>query len=120
MIEKMKRQTKRWGIGIVGGIMLVIGIICIPYPGPGWAIVFVGLAILAREFAWAQALLDKAKGKYDQWQAWLKRQPAWVKAVFWCLTALVVILTIWLLNGYGLLNDWLNLGQDWVRSPLFG
>lgn len=119
MIEKMKRHTKRWAIGIGGGAVLVAGIFMIPYPGPGWLVVFMGLAILAQEFPWAQRILDYAKGKYDAWQKWLKAQPGWVKAIFWCLTALVVIVTIWLLNGYGLINNWLHLGQDWVRSPFF-
>lgn len=98
--------------------MVIIGIIAIPYPGPGWLIVFTGLAILATEFDWAKRLLDFAKGKYDAWQAWLACQPVWIRAVFWTLTCVVVIITIWLLNGYGIINTLLNLNQDWVRSPL--
>lgn len=116
---KVKNGTKKITIGIVGGVVLAIGIVCIPYPGPGWLIVFAGLGILSTEFEWAQRILDYAKGKYDAWQEWLKKQALWVKAVFWLLTCAVVITTIWLLNGYGLINDWLNLGQEWVRSPLF-
>ncbi len=118
-MHKTKRQLRRIAIGIVGGVVLVIGIIAIPYPGPGWLIVFAGLAILATEFAWAQKVLDVAKGKYDEWQAWLARQPFIIKAAIWVITAIVVIITIWLLNGYGLINDWLHLGLDWVKSPLF-
>lgn len=118
-MEKTKRQIRRIAIGIGGGVVLVVGIVAIPYPGPGWLIVFAGLAILATEFVWAQRVLDVAKGKYDQWQAWLARQSSVVKAAIWTLTALVVIVTIWLLNGYGLINQWLNLGQDWLGSPLF-
>lgn len=115
----MKRRAKRISIAIFGGLLLPVGIVAIPYPGPGWLIVFAGLAILATEFDWAQRLLDFAKGKYDAWQDWLKLQAWWVKAIFWALTCVVVIVTIWLLNGYGLINQWFNLGQDWVISPLF-
>lgn len=111
-------RPKRIAIGFVGGIVLAVGIVAIPYPGPGWLIVFAGLGILATEFDWAQRVLDRAKTKYDAWQDWLKKQPAYVKAIFWLLTFAVVVFTIWILNGYGLLNEWLNLGQDWVRSPL--
>lgn len=111
--------VKRISIGVVGGLIVLIGVIAIPYPGPGWLIVFAGLGILATEFEWAQRVLDRVKSKYDAWQDWLKRQPAYVKALFWILTFIVVVVTIWLLNGYGLINQWLNLGQDWVRSPLF-
>ena len=41
-------------VGVVGLVVLAVGILAIPYPGPGWAIVFVGLAILATEFDWAR------------------------------------------------------------------
>lgn len=116
-MSAVKRSAKKIAIGIGGSVVLLSGIIMIPYPGPGWLVVFAGLAILAREFPWARRVLDFAKGKYDTWQHWLKRQPGYVKGIFWLLTCAVVIVTIWLLNGYGLLNDWFNLGQYWVKSP---
>ena len=50
-------------VGVTGGVVLVAGIIAIPYPGPGWAIVFIGLAILASEFVWAHHTLKFAKGR---------------------------------------------------------
>jgi len=108
---------RRIVVGIIGGIVLIIGIIAIPYPGPGWLIVFSGLAILATEFTWAQRLLHFARGKYDAWQNWLARQAWWVKAIFWLLTAVVVVTTLWLLNTYGLINGWLHLGFNWLNSP---
>ena len=37
----------RIGVGAIGGIVLIAGVIMIPYPGPGWLVVFAGLAILA-------------------------------------------------------------------------
>jgi hypothetical protein len=30
-------------------------------PGPGWAVIFAGLAVLAAEFVWARRLLDRLK-----------------------------------------------------------
>lgn len=115
---KTKAHMKKTLVGIVGGLVLLVGIVTIPYPGPGWLIVFTGLAILATEFAWAQRILDYAKGKYDAWQDWLKRQPLVTRVIFFVLTCVIVIMTIWLLNGYGLLNNWLNLQWDWLNSPL--
>lgn len=114
----MKKRAKKTGVTIVGFFVLIAGIIMIPYPGPGWVTVFVGLGILSTEYAWAKRLLDYAKSRYDAWEAWVRRQSAAVKAVFWLLTAAVVVVTIWLLNGYGIMNDVLGLGWDWVRSPL--
>ena len=53
-------------VGVVGLAVLGVGIVAIPYPGPGWAIVFVGLAILATEFDWARRLLSYASAALRQ------------------------------------------------------
>ena len=117
-MQEVKRQSKRIGTAIVGGLVVIIGIIAIPYPGPGWLIVFAGLAILATEFAWAQHVLDKARGEYTKWQQWLKDQKPFVRGLVIAFTCLVVVLTLWLLNMYGTLDHFLGLHQDWVHSPL--
>lgn len=114
----MKKQVKKTFVGIIGGIVLIAGVIMIPYPGPGWLVVFAGLGILSTEYAWAQRVLHYAKGKYDAWQAWIGGQNIVIKALFWLLTAAVVIVTIWLLDGYGFINHLLGLGWDWIDSPL--
>lgn len=112
------KKLRRVVVGVVGGLVLIVGIIAIPYPGPGWLIVFMGLAILSTEFSWAERVLGFARGKYDAWEEWLKHQSWWVRAIFLILTAAVVVVTLWLLNTYGLINSWLNLGQDWLDSPI--
>lgn len=115
----MKEGTKKALRTLGGGLVLLLGVIAIPYPGPGWLIVFAGLAILARDYPAAQRVLDLAKSRYDQWQDWLRRQSTFTKLVFWVLTALIVVLTIYLLNGYGIMNAVLSLNQDWLVSPFF-
>lgn len=117
-MNKAKRHAKRTVIGIAGGLVVIVGIIAIPYPGPGWLIVFTGLAILATEFEWAQRILDKAKGEYDKWQSWLKRQNMMIRAFVLLATALVVVTTIWLLNVFGILMDIFHVDISWLRSPL--
>lgn len=119
VVAEAGRKLRRLLIGIIGTLVLIVGVIAIPYPGPGWLIVFTGLAILATEFAWAGRVLQFAKGKYDAWESWLNKQKLWIKVAFWLLTAIIVVVTIWLLNGYGIINQLLGLNQDWVRSPLF-
>lgn len=120
MSENQKqRRVQRFAAGIGGGMVLIVGIIAIPYPGPGWLIVFAGLAILSREFPWAGRVLFYARGKYDAWNVWIKRQNWFIKSLTGLLTLIIVILTIYILNGYGLLNSWFNLGLDWLQSPLF-
>lgn len=115
--SKLPRSVFKTLIGIVGGVVLVAGVIMIPYPGPGWVVVFIGLAILAQEFAWAGRALDYARSRYDRWSDWVKRQHWSMKAFLFCLTSIIVIATIWLLNGYGLINAWLHLGWGWLNSP---
>lgn len=119
-MAKLHRAIRKPVIAVVGGVVLVAGIIMIPYPGPGWLVVFAGLAILATEFKWAKDVLDKAKGLYDAWQQWLKRQSFAVQALFFILTGLVVLATLWLLNVFGLLGSFLHLNFSWLKSPLFG
>lgn len=118
MIRTAKRQAKKVLIGVTGGLVVCVGVVAIPYPGPGWLIVFAGLAILSTEFEWARRMLHFARGKYDAWQTWLAQQARWVQAFFWLATAAIVVLTIWLLNGYGFINKLLGLGWSWLNSPL--
>jgi len=49
-------------IAVVGGFALLgAGIAMLALPGPGWLAIVAALAILAREFTWAQRLLDRLK-----------------------------------------------------------
>lgn len=116
---KLKKGARKIAIGIIGGLVLVAGIIAIPYPGPGWLIVFAGLAILATEFEWANRVLEYARGKYDAWAAWLKRRNLFIRLLVLAATGIIIVMTLWLLNGFGLINEILHLPFTWVGSPLF-
>lgn len=117
-MTSLLRQSKRTVIGIIGITIVLLGSVMIPYPGPGWLVVFLGLGVLGTEFDWAKRLLGFAKTRYDRWNDWQKRQGVATRAAFWLLTALVVVVTIWLVNGYGILDNWLDLNQDWLHSPI--
>lgn len=117
-MKRVLHHSRRIIIGIVGGVVVLLGLVMVPYPGPGWLVVFAGLAILSTEFEQAQRVLDHAKDKYDLWQEWVGRQSLSIKILVWSVTAVVVVVTIWLMNGYGMINNWLNLGQGWLDSPL--
>jgi len=115
------RLAWRVAVAVVGLAVLALGIIAIPYPGPGWLIVFAGLAILASEFEWAQRVLHYARGKYDAWTDWLGRQSLPVKVLVLTATALIVVATLWLLNAFWLVAGWVGLHDwTWLRSPLLG
>jgi uncharacterized protein (TIGR02611 family) len=64
-------------IGVVGTGVVITGVVLLPLPGPGWLIIFAGLAILATEFVWAQRLLAQARRFVAAWTAWVIRQPRW-------------------------------------------
>jgi TIGR02611 family protein len=81
----------RTGVAIVGLGVVAIGLLLVPFPGPGWLVVFVGLGILATEFAWAKRLLNFAKAKVRGWTEWLSRQSALFRLLALLATALVVI-----------------------------
>lgn len=117
-MHKVLRNGKKVGTAIVGGLVILFGLILIPYPGPGWLIVFAGFAILATEFAFAGKALEWLKSKYDQWAAWLKRQHPIIRIFVLACTGIVILVTAWLLNTFGLLNSFFHLGLDWVHSPI--
>jgi uncharacterized protein (TIGR02611 family) len=116
-VVKLPNSTRKVLIGFSGWAVLLLGVVMIPYPGPGWAVVFVGLSILATEYAWASDVHQYARGKYDAWLRWMKVQPLYIRMIFWLLTCVTVVVTVWLVNGYGLLNAWFGLNADWLESP---
>jgi uncharacterized protein (TIGR02611 family) len=56
------KSAWRIGVVVVGFALLVVGLVMMVTPGPGILLIIAGLAVLATEFTWAQAMLDRAKG----------------------------------------------------------
>jgi uncharacterized protein (TIGR02611 family) len=73
--------TYRIVVGVVGAAVVGLGVVLIPLPGPGWLIVFAGLAILATEFVWAERLLGFARRKVHGWTAWVTEQSLLVRGL---------------------------------------
>jgi len=57
--HKERHHLIRVAAAIGGFLVVLLGIILIPLPGPGLLVVAVGLAVLALEFAWAEHLLER-------------------------------------------------------------
>lgn len=103
-------------VGVVGLVIVAGGLLMVPFPGPGWLVVFLGLAIWASEFEWAQRLLHHAKRTLKAFTDWLKPQSWWVKGLVLVVTVAAVVVIFWLLfmiSGVpGLfpdsIEDWLN------------
>ncbi|MFJ8886052.1 TIGR02611 family protein [Streptomyces sp. NPDC102402] len=57
-----------WQVGIflVGLAVVGAGIVMLPLPGPGWLVIFGGMAIWATEFVWAQLVLRWTRRKVTE------------------------------------------------------
>src|ERR1700730_3089797 len=61
MLLRSLQQTKRFLKILFGFTLLVLGIVMIVTPGPGWLVIALALGVLAAEFVWARQLLDHMK-----------------------------------------------------------
>ena len=57
------QQAKRLVKVIIGFTLLLLGVIMLVTPGPGWVAIGFGLALLAAEFVWARRLLNRLKAE---------------------------------------------------------
>jgi uncharacterized protein (TIGR02611 family) len=94
-------------VGIVGGLIVAVGLVTIPLPGPGWLTVIAGLFVLATEFLLAERLLEFTKRHVKRWTEWVRRQPLWVRVLITVATVAFV---------YGVLVVTLHVTgvPDWV------
>ena len=56
-------NVRRLTVLLIGVAVMGAGFAMLVLPGPGIVIVVIGLAILAREFAWAERTLDKTRAR---------------------------------------------------------
>lgn len=112
------RHVYRMFVAVLGTAVTVGGLVLVPLPGPGWIIVFVGLAILASEFVWAQRLLDFGRGKLQSWTRWMMRQALWVRVMVGLVTAAFVGGVLYLLLLWQGVPSWfLEVAPAWLPLP---
>ncbi|MBI4259853.1 MAG: PGPGW domain-containing protein [Actinobacteria bacterium] len=77
VVRFIGRNARRMAITIVGFAVILAGaVLSLPgIPGPGIAIMFGGLAILATEYAWARRTLDRAKDRARRVAGRFRRRP---------------------------------------------
>ncbi|MFT4233660.1 MAG: TIGR02611 family protein [Microbacterium sp.] len=75
-LNPVVRHTYRTIIAILGGAVVVLGLILVPLPGPGWLVVFGGLAILGSEFHWARRFTRWLKRQLERFWAWWRQRRA--------------------------------------------
>ncbi len=67
----------RVAIAFIGLVIIVVGVILLPLPGPGWLIIFLGIGVWATEFAWASRLLCRSRTLVRRWTSWVSALPRW-------------------------------------------
>jgi uncharacterized protein (TIGR02611 family) len=88
-IRRMLRKARAWvarhprlelayriAVAVFGGILTVGGLILVPLPGPGWLVVFLGLAVLGTEFHWARRISAWLKRMLDRFWTWWRARRA--------------------------------------------
>jgi len=117
-LDRIRRQPVlgwmyRFLVGLVGVVVAIAGLIMVLAPGPGWLVVFAGLAILATEFSWAKRLLDYGRAKFAAWMQWVSLRPLWLR----CLIGLFgMIFLVCLLLGSLYLSGWRGFPFTLVSS----
>jgi uncharacterized protein (TIGR02611 family) len=100
-------------VGVLGALIVALGIVTIPLPGPGWLTVIAGLFVLATEFTWAERLLEFTKKHVKRWTDWVTAQPVWVRTVIALATAAfvygVVVVTLHLTGVPDWIPEWVPL-----------
>jgi uncharacterized protein (TIGR02611 family) len=100
--------------------MVVGGLVLVPLPGPGWLIVFAGLAVLATEFAWAARTLRFARGTLASWSQWLLRQSWSVRILVSAVTLACAAIIVWLMVKLTVGIDVIAEVRDFIATPRGG
>ncbi|HWV27977.1 MAG TPA: PGPGW domain-containing protein [Aeromicrobium sp.] len=58
VLTRLRNATAGVGLELLGWILVPLGIIMMPAPGPGTLVLLGGIALLARQYAWARFVLS--------------------------------------------------------------
>lgn len=64
------RAPYRILVALVGLLIVTVGLILVPLPGPGWLVVFIGVAVLGTEFPAAHRLTELVRRQARRVRAW--------------------------------------------------
>lgn len=85
----------RGAVIVLGVAVIIVGIVLLPLPGPGWLIIFAGLGILATEFEWARRLLRFARDQVSRWTQWAARQNRFVQVLLGIASVVFLAAVAW-------------------------
>ncbi|WP_460624253.1 TIGR02611 family protein [Kineococcus endophyticus] len=82
-------------VGAFGTLVVVVGLALVPLPGPGWLVVFMGLAVLGSEFSSAQRVKHFGERQLHRWVRWIAARSLAVRAALGAGTAAAVAALAW-------------------------
>ena len=65
LLAVLARAVRRGGVFLVGTALLVVGAALLVLPGPGIAVMLLGLVVLSAEFLWAKRVLAWARARFS-------------------------------------------------------
>jgi uncharacterized protein (TIGR02611 family) len=86
--HKRRGRVYRISFAVLGTTLILIGLVLIPLPGPGWLIVAIGVGMLALEFDRAERLLERILEKLENVADVASDAPLWQKVIGAGLAAL--------------------------------
>lgn len=78
--HKQRTRLVRGAWAVLAVIVIVIGVLLIPLPGPGWLITAAGVFMLALEFDFAERLLERILHRLEQVTEQAQKAGPWAKA----------------------------------------
>lgn len=107
----------RVAVFLVGLVIVVVGLLLIPFPGPGWLIVIAGLAVWATEFEKAQRVLEFVKKYLRMWEDWVRRQNLFVKGLVGVVGIAFIATVLWLTFHFSGIPGFFPDGlANWMRT----
>jgi uncharacterized protein (TIGR02611 family) len=89
--HRQRNRIYRVAFAVVGFAVLLAGVIMLVTPGPGLAVILLGLGMLALEFAWAERWLERVLTRAEAAVDHVAQGPPWQRAAVLALGAASVI-----------------------------
>jgi uncharacterized protein (TIGR02611 family) len=89
--------ARRVVIGMAGSCVVLLGLVLVPLPGPGWPIVFLGFVVLSSVFAWAERLRRGIEARAGDALRWSAAAPRFARTTMRVATVASLVVPLWLL-----------------------
>jgi uncharacterized protein (TIGR02611 family) len=98
--HRQRNRVVRAAFAVAGFAVLLLGVVMLFTPGPGWAVIVIGLGMLALEFAWAERLLERVIDQMERAADQVTkgspvRRAGLIAAGVLVLAALVAAIVVW-------------------------